>query len=97
MRPVIQAFFDKQTFTVTYLVSDPASRRAVIIDPVLDFDPRLARTGTGSADRVLDHPALGRAAVESTIDLWAGHRAILSRRPDGRRGTCKSRRTSDRS
>jgi len=50
-----------------------------------------------SADRVLDHPALGRAAVESTIDLWAGHRAILSRRPDGRRGTCKSRRTSDRS
>ena len=44
MEPEIQAFFDEQTFTVTYLVSDPASRRAIIIDPVLDFDPKAART-----------------------------------------------------
>ena len=38
MKPEIQAFFDESAFTVTYLVSDPAMRRAVIIDPVLDFD-----------------------------------------------------------
>lgn len=53
MKPEIQALFDEQTFTVTYLVSDPASRRAVIIDPVLDFDPKAARTATHSADRLL--------------------------------------------
>jgi glyoxylase-like metal-dependent hydrolase (beta-lactamase superfamily II) len=53
MTPAIQAFFDEQTFTVTYLVSDPLTRRAVIIDPVLDFDPKSARTATRSARRVL--------------------------------------------
>jgi glyoxylase-like metal-dependent hydrolase (beta-lactamase superfamily II) len=35
----IQHFFDPDTFTLTYVVSDPQSRDAVIIDPVLDFDP----------------------------------------------------------
>jgi glyoxylase-like metal-dependent hydrolase (beta-lactamase superfamily II) len=53
MKPVIQAFFDEQTFTVTYLVSDPTSGRAIVIDPVLDFDPKVARTSTRSADLVL--------------------------------------------
>ena len=38
--PTIDAFFDEATFTVTYLVSDPASRRAAIVDPVLDYDHR---------------------------------------------------------
>jgi glyoxylase-like metal-dependent hydrolase (beta-lactamase superfamily II) len=51
--PDIQAFFDERTYTVTYLVSDPDSRRAVIIDPVLDFDPKSARTATVSAGNVL--------------------------------------------
>ncbi len=53
MEPHVQAFFDKATHTVTYLVSDPATRAAAIIDPVLDFDPAAARTSTGSADAVL--------------------------------------------
>ena len=53
MHPAIQAFFDEKTFTVTYLVSDPKSRRAVIIDPVLDYEPKSARTSTGSADVIL--------------------------------------------
>ena len=53
MQPTIQAFFDERTFTVTYLVSDSGTRRAVIIDPVLDFDPKAARTATQSADKVL--------------------------------------------
>ena len=46
MKAAIQAFFDPQTSTVSYLVSDPASGRAVIIDPVLDYDPKSARTST---------------------------------------------------
>jgi glyoxylase-like metal-dependent hydrolase (beta-lactamase superfamily II) len=53
MNPDIQAFFDEETFTVSYLVSDPATRRAVVIDPVLDFDPKSARTSTKSADALL--------------------------------------------
>jgi glyoxylase-like metal-dependent hydrolase (beta-lactamase superfamily II) len=53
MEPRIQPFFDEATFTVTYLVSDPATGKAAIIDSVLDFDPKSGRTSTGSADAVL--------------------------------------------
>lgn len=48
-----QAFFDPGTSTVSYVVWDHASRRAVVIDPVLDYAFRSGRTSTGSADRVL--------------------------------------------
>lgn len=53
MEPVITAFFDTATYTITYLVSDPGTRRAVIIDPVLDFDPKSGRTSTKSAQKVV--------------------------------------------
>ncbi|ALL12474.1 MBL fold metallo-hydrolase [Caulobacter henricii] len=49
----VQAFFDEATSTVTYLLADPDTGAAAIIDPVLDFDPRSARLSTTSADRVL--------------------------------------------
>jgi len=49
----VQAFFDRATNTVSYLVADPVSRVAAIIDPVLDFDPKAARVSTASADAVL--------------------------------------------
>ena len=48
-----QAFFDPGTSTVSYVVWDHASRRAAVIDPVLDYAFRSGRTSTGSADRVL--------------------------------------------
>jgi glyoxylase-like metal-dependent hydrolase (beta-lactamase superfamily II) len=51
--PQIRAFFDPATFTASYVVHDPASKQAAIIDPVLDFTPRNARTSTGSADAML--------------------------------------------
>jgi glyoxylase-like metal-dependent hydrolase (beta-lactamase superfamily II) len=53
MHPTVQAFFDPATGTASYLVSDPATRIAAIIDPVLDFDPKGARISTGSADTIL--------------------------------------------
>lgn len=56
-QPHVETFFDPATFTATYLVHDPATRHAAIIDPVLDFSPRNARTSTHSADRLLDHIA----------------------------------------
>lgn len=49
----IQAFFHEPTFTVTYLVADPATGEAAVVDPVLDFDSKSGRTGTASADAVL--------------------------------------------
>lgn len=53
MRPEIQAFFDEATFTVSYLVGDPATKMAAVIDPVFDYDPKSGRTSTGSADAIL--------------------------------------------
>ena len=52
-QPVIDAFFDPATFTITYLVGDAASGRAAIVDPVLDYDHRSGKATTSSADRVL--------------------------------------------
>lgn len=54
-KPNVVAFFDEATFTVTYVVSDPATGRAAVIDPVLDFDPASGRTSTSSADQVVAH------------------------------------------
>src|SRR5215207_7609596 len=51
--PAVTTFFDPATFTATHVVHDPATRRAAIIDPVLDFSPRNARTSTTSADALL--------------------------------------------
>ncbi len=52
-KPAIEAFFDEATFTVTYLVSDPTARRAAVVDPVHDYDPKSGRLSTTSADRLL--------------------------------------------
>jgi len=60
----IQAFFDEPTWTASYLVSDPGTQRAAVIDPVLDFDARSGRTATRSADAILD----AAAAAGLTID-----------------------------
>lgn len=49
----IDPFFDEATSTVTYLVSDPETRRAAVIDPVLDYDHRSGRVATASIDKVL--------------------------------------------
>ncbi len=52
-QPDVHAFHDEATFTITYVVANPATGRAVVIDPVLDFDPASGRTSTTSADRVV--------------------------------------------
>lgn len=52
--PQVRHFFDPATSTLTYLVFDPDSRDAVVIDPVLDFDPASGKTSTASADRVAE-------------------------------------------
>lgn len=71
MKPAIQAFFDERSSTVTYLVSDPASGRAVVIDPVLDFDPNAARTATRSADRLLAAAKAENIAIDWILETHA--------------------------
>ena len=53
MNPHVQPFFDTATSTASYLVSDPATKAAAIVDPVLDFEPKGARLSTASADAIL--------------------------------------------
>lgn len=51
----VASFFHAATSTWTHVASDPAAREAVVIDPVLDFDPVSGRIGTEAAHAVLDH------------------------------------------
>lgn len=53
MSPEVTAFFDEETFTVTYIVRDPNSKKCAIVDSVLDFDYASGRTDTRSADMVI--------------------------------------------
>lgn len=51
--PLIEAFFDEPTNTISYLVADPATGVAAMIDPVLDFDMASGEADTRSAERIL--------------------------------------------
>jgi glyoxylase-like metal-dependent hydrolase (beta-lactamase superfamily II) len=48
----LETFFDPATYTLTYVVFDPESRDAVVIDPVLDYDPAGSRTSTRSVEQL---------------------------------------------
>ena len=52
MKSTIEHFFDPATSTLTYLVYDPSTRDAIVIDPVLDFDPASGRTSTATVAKV---------------------------------------------
>jgi glyoxylase-like metal-dependent hydrolase (beta-lactamase superfamily II) len=54
VRPEIEPFFDPDTYTWSYVVMDPRSNSAAVIDAVLDYDPASGRTSTGSADRLIE-------------------------------------------
>ena len=54
-RPNVKGFYDPRTFSIQYVVSDPATKTCAVIDPVLDFDPNSGATATHSADALLDH------------------------------------------
>ena len=54
-RATIQAFFDPNTGTISYVVADPATRCAAVIDPVLDYDFKSGHTDSKSVGRVLEY------------------------------------------
>ena len=53
-QPVIQPFFDEPTNTVSYLVADPATKQAAVIDPVLDYDHNAGTVDTRSVRAILN-------------------------------------------
>ena len=78
--PVVQAFFDEATFTASYVVHDPALKRAAIVDSVLDFDQPSGRTSTQSADRIVDYVREQRLTVDWLLETHA-HADHLSAAP----------------
>jgi glyoxylase-like metal-dependent hydrolase (beta-lactamase superfamily II) len=71
LRPEIASFFDPATFTVTYVVHDPATHEAAIVDSVLDFDPSSGRTKTASADAVIDYVTSNNLKVTWLLETHA--------------------------
>jgi glyoxylase-like metal-dependent hydrolase (beta-lactamase superfamily II) len=52
-KPIIHAFFDEPTNTVSYLVADPVTKQAAVVDPVLDYDHKSGKANVTSADAIL--------------------------------------------
>ena len=71
LRPEIASFFDPATYTVTYIVHDPATMEAAIVDSVLDFDPNSGRTATASADKVIDYVTSHNLKVKWLLETHA--------------------------
>lgn len=67
----VKAFFHEPTFTLTYVVYDAVSRDAVVIDPVLDFDPLTWRTSTTSADQIMSFVHAHGLRVHWILDTHA--------------------------
>lgn len=67
-RPIVKGFFEKRTSSVQYVVADPETKRAAIIDPVLDFDPKSGATATRSADELLGHIEREKYDLEWILD-----------------------------
>ena len=78
--PVIKAFFDAPTFSVTYVVHDPETRRAAVIDSVLTYDPASGRTSTDAAEPVLAYVREQGLAVDWHLETHA-HADHLSAAP----------------
>ena len=78
--PIIRAFFDKPTFTVSYVVHDPETKQAAIIDSVLDFNPASGRTSFASADAIIAYVADQGLAVDWLLETHA-HADHLSAAP----------------
>lgn len=78
--PVVRTFFDEPTFTATHVVHDPATRRAAIVDSVLDFDQASGRTSHDSADAIIAYVREHGLTVDWLLETHA-HADHLSAAP----------------
>ncbi len=80
LRPTIAGFFDEATNTISYVVHDPASSAAAIIDSVLDYDAASGRTACTSADIIVEYVRKNGLDVVWLIETHA-HADHLSAAP----------------
>jgi glyoxylase-like metal-dependent hydrolase (beta-lactamase superfamily II) len=78
--PQIRAFFDEPTNTISYLVADPVTRRAAVIDPVLDFDLHGGTVDVRSAEAILAAANAEKLTIEWVLETHA-HADHLSAAP----------------
>lgn len=78
--PQVRGFFHEPTFTVSYLVWDPDTKRGAIIDSALDFDQKSGRTGTASAQAILDAAREEGVGIDWLLETHA-HADHLSAAP----------------
>ena len=78
--PQVTAFFDEPTFTISYVVSDPLTRQAAVIDSVWNFDHASGRTSFVSADAIIAHVEAERLTVAWILETHA-HADHLSAAP----------------
>ena len=71
LRPSIAGFFDEATNTISYVVHDPATNEAAIIDSVLDYDAAAGRTSNGSADLIIEYVTKNDLTVTWLIETHA--------------------------
>ena len=79
-KPVIQAFFDEPTNTVSYLVADPVTKVGAIIDPVFDYDHNSGTVDTRSVEAMLKAAERAGYKVEWALETHA-HADHLSGAP----------------
>lgn len=79
-RPQVTTFFHEDTFTATHVVADPQTKRAAIVDSVLDFDSASGRTSTEAADELIGFVRDNDLAVDWLIETHA-HADHLSAAP----------------
>lgn len=78
--PVVTAFFDEPTYTVSYVVADPETKACAVVDSVLDFDPASGRTNTESADEIIEFIRKNDLKVEWILETHV-HADHLSAAP----------------
>jgi glyoxylase-like metal-dependent hydrolase (beta-lactamase superfamily II) len=78
--PSVKGFFDEETFTASYVIADPETGIAAIIDSVLDFDQPSGRTSTASADAIIAYVRERGLTVEWLLETHA-HADHLSAAP----------------
>jgi glyoxylase-like metal-dependent hydrolase (beta-lactamase superfamily II) len=71
VKQIVKEFFDKATWTLTYVVFDSETRDAVVLDPVWDYDPASSRMSTSSAEAVLDFIKKQDLKVHLILDTHA--------------------------
>jgi len=69
--PSVAPFFHRDSNTWSYVVRDPASNAAAVIDAVLDFDPKAARTSTASAQSIVERVAADGLDVRWLLETHA--------------------------